>query len=105
MVYPRQSMFPILDADAPPDVLVSGERLQLSIQLIAHSFRTLRQHLKGVPLRGTHDGRHIADERIRNAILKQIAHRIDEDHSRSEPAKGFLKFLRHESEVKALFIR
>src|SRR5262245_37404929 len=40
----------------------------------------------------------------RHAFMEQIAHRVDEDHSRSAPGQRLPHLLRHESKVESLLV-
>src|SRR5437868_5376295 len=42
------------------------------------------------------------DVRIRDLIMKQVAHRVYEDHAWPAPAQRLSQFVRHEPEIKAL---
>ena len=69
----------ILDAHTPSDVCLFRGEAKSPRQQIAHSFRTLGQHLIGEPVRSYHHPGDFLDVRIRYFFVEQIAHRIHEN--------------------------
>jgi hypothetical protein len=57
----------------------------------------LGEHLVGVPVGLHHDLCHGLDVSVRNVLVEQIAHRIDEDHPWSRPPKWIDKLLGHQA--------
>jgi len=91
----------VLNADTHPDVGMPRQ----SGREFSQALVTLRQHLEGVPRRLAHHGKDFLDKRHRNVLMEQIAHRVDEDHSRATPAQRLHEPLRPEAKIKALFVR
>jgi hypothetical protein len=78
----RETEFAILNADAPPDVLITRSEREPTGQHFAHSLCPLGKHLKRVPVRHLHYANNLLDVRVGHAILKEIAHRVDEHRFR-----------------------
>src|SRR5207237_10194982 len=89
----------------PPDVLAGTSVPQRSGQHVAQPRRPLRKNLKRVPRSHFHDARDVADVSVWHALLKKIAHGVDEDHFVSRPEDRIGEFLGHESQIEALFVR
>ena len=62
----------------------------------------LRQNLEGVFCGTRHYGEHSINEFKRNALVEQIAHGIDKDHSRRAPSKRQIEALRMQGNVSKL---
>lgn len=71
----------VLDADAHPDVRpprqirIEGEQ----------SLGTLREYLEAAPVRLPHDLEHLMHELVRDVLMREIAHGVDEDRARLAP--------------------
>src|SRR5919106_5397724 len=57
-----------------------------------------------MPVRELHHVNNGEDVLVRHILMKQVAHRIDEDHFRCMPAQRFSQLLGYEPQVKSLFI-
>ena len=87
---PRQAMFAVFEADAEPDVRHAPHPVQLRLQEPPHAVVTLCQHLVDVPIGPPHDLAHRGDVGGRHVFVKQVAHRVDEDLSRSTPRERLI---------------
>ena len=104
MVDTWQSIFPILDADAPPDVTCRPALVQLRGQEHLEALCSFREDLVSVPVRAEHHCCHGLDVPVWNRILKEVAHAIDKHGSRRPPTQGFEKLVRDESWVEAVAV-
>jgi hypothetical protein len=90
----------ILDAHADPDVRMPRQRrCELSQALV-----TLGQDLKRVPMGLSHDLEDLLEVGVRNTLVEEVAHRVDEDHSRPRPLQWLLQPLRPELQREALLV-
>lgn len=85
---PRQAVLFVLDANAPPDVLVLGSKAQSAAEQVAQSPRPLRQHLKRMPVGRCHHATDHFDIVVRNAFVKEVAHRVHEHKLWRAPEQG-----------------
>jgi hypothetical protein len=66
-----------------------------------HQERTaFRQHLINVPVGLFHRVEHGTDVRLGNVLVKEIAHRVDEDHARPLPIERLLEALGPQGEIE-----
>ncbi len=98
----REAVTPILHADAVRDVAQFSHPLKLARQQYSHPCVPLGEDLENVPMGAPHDVAHISDEIGRNRLVKEVAHRVDEDFPRSPPVQRLLKFLRDQPQIEAL---
>jgi len=80
----------VLDRDTLPDV----RRPREARGQLYEAPSPLRQDLKDMPVRFRHDIEGSADVLVRHRLVKQIAHRVDEDLPRLPPAKRKIKLIR-----------
>src|SRR5258706_9311601 len=99
MPHPRK-LRPVLNRYATPDMRWSRRAPVAAPQEVAHQRRTLRQDLKGVPVRLLHRVKDAPDELLRHVFVEEIAHRIDEDHARTAPAQRLIKALRSQCQIE-----
>ncbi len=76
-----------LDADSHPDVLGPGKRGGD----VGEAFCSLRQHLERMPVCSAHGLEDRNNEFQRNAVVKQVAHRVHEHQARTAPAQRLTK--------------
>src|SRR6516164_1647132 len=79
--------------------------METSPKQISQSVRSLRQNLKRVPGGHLHDAGNINDEIIRNILMEQVTHAVDENHARPGPAQWLVQFFGYQSKIEALLIR
>src|ERR1700684_1604514 len=90
----------VLDRDPDPDVRVPVQHWRkLGQPLVA-----LGQDLERMPVGLSHDLEDPLDIGVRNALVEEVAHRVDEDHPRTRPLQWLLQPLRPELELKALLV-
>src|SRR5688572_16923623 len=99
MIYPRRSAC-VFDGDSAPNMSWSQFASVACPQIVSHSRAALRKHLKDMPVGSLHRFEYAIDETLRHSLVKEIAHRIDEDHPRPFPFHGLLKALRPQRQVK-----
>ena len=104
MFDPRHAVFTILDRHAPPDVTVHRRKCELAVEHVSHPFRPLRQHLVGMPAGTDHDPDDGLDEIIGDIFVKQVAHRVHEDHLGGQPSQGIGKMIWHKPQIEPLFV-
>jgi hypothetical protein len=80
-------------------------KFQFAVEKVPHATRSFSEDLVSVPIRHTHNPRGLDDEFVGHVILKQITHRIDENHPRANPFEWLSKFLGHELYIEAVLIR
>src|SRR5262245_9058978 len=95
----------IFNADPPPNVTELCREAELRPEQIAHPFRALREDLERVPVSQMHHVNYSKNVLVRNIFVKQVAHRVHEDHPRCGPAQWFGQLFRNQSQVESLFIR
>ena len=71
---------------------------------VAQSGRPLRQHLVSVPVGTLHHADNRFDVIVWNVFVKQVTHRVHEDHARLRPAKRLKKFLWNKAQIEALLV-
>jgi hypothetical protein len=91
-IEPREHL-PVLDARAEPDALRPRARPGRG------ALRALRQNLIDVR-RGDHDLEHAGDEGVRDVLLVQVGHRVDEHAARLLPAERLAQALRALTDVR-----
>lgn len=94
-------MPPVLDAHAPPDMGGFRRGPKRALEHRRHAVGPLGEDLVGVPIRRQHHPAHLLDELVRNPVVEQVAHRVDENLLRLRPPDGIAQFLRHEAQVEA----
>ena len=104
MLDPRQAMFSVLDAHAPPDVQLIGGIAELGLEHVAQALGALRQDLIRVPVRCLHDADDGENVLVGYVLVEQVAHRVDEDHLRLRPAQRLGKFLWDQAEIEPLLV-
>jgi hypothetical protein len=67
--------------------------------------RALGQNLERVPLGFPHDIEDRPDELQRDVFVKQVAHRVDKDHSGLRPTQGLLQSFWATLKIKATLVR
>src|SRR5947209_4540993 len=75
----RKSVFSVLDADTPPDMLHGQRIVHRPIHVVSKALSTLGKNLIGVPVRLPHDVNDACHVFVRDRRVKEIAHRIHED--------------------------
>ena len=101
----RQAIATILDADAEGHVIKIGDPSQLTLQQLPESRVPLGENLKDVPVSPP---RNVADARDVvgwNVLVKEVAHRIDEDLAGRAPADRLTELFRHQPQIETVFIR
>lgn len=68
---------------------------------LSQALGTLGQNLETVPVGAAHDRKHLFEEVHRHILMKQVAHRIDEDRSAAGPAQGALEHVGVGGHLKA----
>src|SRR5438105_3119275 len=86
-----QAVATILNADAPPNVRQISGKPEVGPKQVAQSLRALGENLVRVPVRQLHDAYHAKNVFVRHVLVKEVAHAVDEHHSRFGPAQGFRK--------------
>src|SRR5881409_2530433 len=71
-------------------------------QQFPKTFGAFREHLIGIPSREMHGGNYPRNVRQRNALVEQIAHRVDEDHPRFAPTKRLSELLGNKPQIKTV---
>src|SRR5579871_1062338 len=66
---------------------------------------TLGEHLVSMPRRGLHHAADFRDVVDRDVIMKEIAHRVDENALRQAPLQRNLELLGHQTKIKSLLER
>src|ERR1700730_13128453 len=92
---------PILDGDSHPDIRAPRQRWGKFRQPII----PLCQDLEGVLISLPHYLKHLSDELLGDALVKQIAHGVHEDGSRAFPAQWLVEAAWPDTQIEALFIR
>src|SRR5262249_49699005 len=95
----------IFHRDAPPNMRFRRDGLQRPGKQLAQTSRPFREDLVCMPARQVHRRNDSPNIRKWNLLVKQIAHGVDEDHSRLAPSERFRQFLRNKSQVESLFER
>jgi hypothetical protein len=67
--------------------------------------RTLREDLEDVMVSSDHHVEDSSDELRRNILVEEVAHRIDEDHSRPFPTRRNLEPFRPKPQIETLLVR
>ena len=83
--------------------LLRGES-QLPFQHLAHPLRSLGQDLERMPPRHGHHAADGFDIFVGHAVLKQIAHGIDEYELGRAPGERLRQFLRDKTKIETLFV-
>src|SRR5713226_9179766 len=96
-----KTIFPILDADAPPNVWLTCGELERAIEQPAQAFGALGKDLIGVPVGGDHDFSGSSDVFLRHVFMEEVAHGIDEDHLGGAPAKGLSELFGHKTQIES----
>ena len=60
------------------------------------------RHLKRMPARRLHDLADLLDVFAENALVKEVAHRVDEDHARLAPEDRIAELAGHQAKFKYL---
>src|SRR5437868_3341857 len=58
-----------------------------------------------MPISGAHDLSHSNDVVIINSLVKEVTHRIDEDHPRGQPPEWFGELFWYDAKVKPALVR
>lgn len=95
----------VLNTDTPPDVWLPSSFAERRTEERSHPVRALGEHLIDMPVGLQHHGSDRCNIGVRNALVKQIAHGIHEDHARRSPAQGFIQLLGDEPKVEPLLER
>lgn len=82
-----------------------GHPSQVTPQQFPESLVPLREDLKDVPVSPSHNVADARDIARRNFLVKEIAHRVDEDLPWALPAERLLQLFGHQSQIEALFKR
>ena len=82
-----------------------GHPPQLTPQQLAQSLVPFGEDLKYVPVSPSHDVANARDVVGWNVLVKEVAHRVDEDLPRASPVQRLLELFGNESEVEALLER
>lgn len=98
----RQTVASIFNADTEGHVFKVRHPPQLTRQQFAQSLVALGEDLKQMPVSLSHDLSNATDVVGWNAIVKEVAHRVDENLPRATPVQWLLKLFGHQSEVEAL---
>src|SRR6266571_1184983 len=104
MIDARESVLPILHADAPPNVRLSCCKVDSGVEQIAQTFGALGQNLECVPIRGGHHPRHGFNIVIGHTLVEQVTHRVYKNLFRSSPLQRLRQLVRHETQIKALLV-
>jgi len=99
-----QAILSVLDAYAEPDVRNARKPIKFAGQEIMHSLVPFSEHLICVPTRALHDSAYRGDIFSWHALLKKVAHRIDENSFWRPPPQRLVELPGNESEVKALLV-
>src|SRR5437762_525745 len=83
-------------ADAPPDMRAVHNETKFRPKKFRHSLGSLSQHLVRMPIGERHHLSNSEDVVVRYIFVKEIAHRIDEDHPGGAPFQWFFEFLGNE---------
>src|SRR6266849_1968567 len=94
----------IFDADTPPDVSGPRRSNEFCTEQVSHPFGPLSQHLIDVPVGLKHHIDNALNIFVAHVVVKQIAHRVNEDLSWPSPSEWFVEFFRDESKVESLFV-
>ena len=97
-------MLAVLDAHAPPDVRPIGREAELGPEQVTQPFRTLGQHLVGMPVGPDHHPDDGEDLVVGDVLVEQVAHRVDEDHLGTGQPERLEEFLRDSSQVEPLLV-
>src|ERR1039457_3501602 len=81
MFNPREAVFLVFYAHAPPDVALAGGKPQTTQKHLRETIRSLGKHLICVPIRLYHDADDGLNVIVRDLWLKEIAHAIYEHRS------------------------
>ena len=95
----------VFDADSPPDVRRKGGGAQLRPKKLVHPFGPLGKDLVCVPVCGKHHPADHLDVVVRNLLVEEVTHRIDEDLPRAGPADRVAELFRDQAEVETEFER
>ena len=93
-------MVAILHAHAPPDVRRPRCLTQLALQQCGHAVGSLRENLVSVPVGRQHHPANFLDVFVRHALVKEVAHRIDENLLGLGPTNRIAQLLRHEPQIE-----
>lgn len=69
-------------------------------KIVAHQRTALGQYLKDVPVGLLHCIEDLIDEYERHLLVKQVAHRVDENHPRAEPLERLLQPLGPQRQIE-----
>src|SRR5271157_5498043 len=97
-------MFSVFSTHAPPNMGFRSRKPQTRFQQLPHSGGSLCKHLKRVPVGLNHHIHNGSNVFVRNSIMEQVAHGVDEHPSWRTPSQWFFQLLRHKTKVKALFV-
>jgi DNA invertase Pin-like site-specific DNA recombinase len=73
--------------------------------IVAHKQTALGLHLINMPIRVLHGIEDTVDERAANILVKEVAHRIHEDHARLLPKQRLTEPCRPKFQVETLLVR
>src|SRR5580658_433071 len=91
----------VFDGHAEPDMSGSLTVAVAPVDELLHRRTALRQYLINVPVGPLHGVEHGLDVRLRDILVKQIAHRVHENHPGPLPLERLLQPFRPQSEVEA----
>src|SRR4051812_30651590 len=91
----------VFDLHARPDVIVPVERRPEGSQTLVG----FGGDLVGVPRGGMHGGEDEVGIGVRDGLVEEIAHAVDEHDARPSPSLRLIKPFRSELEVEAVLIR
>ena len=98
-------MFFVLNGNAPPNVRQPCRKLEIVLEQLLHPFGALCEDLVGVPIGDCHHLEGCDDEPIRNVIVEQIRHAVDDDSLGTGPLKRLKQLPRRETDIKSLLER
>jgi hypothetical protein len=95
----------VFDADSPPDMRCLRRIAQGGAEESAESFCAFREDLVRVPVHAEHDGRDCGDVLVRDVVLEEVAHAVDEHGFRTRPLQWLQELAGDEAEVESLLVR
>ena len=105
MLDPREPMTLILDANTPPDMRLIGGATEFCLKQFSETVGSFRENLIRMPVRQLHNSNNGEDVIVRDIRVKEITHRVDENHLWLRPEEWFHEFMRNSPEIKPLLVR
>ncbi len=98
-------MLAIFHANAKPRVREHQPSIEFSRKKLAQASVTLGEYLISVPGRGLHHATNLRDLLGWNVLVKQVAHRVNEDAFGNPPLERDFQLLGNQSQIKSLLER